>query len=222
MSRQIRLRPLSGLLLVASLLLVSACGSDQTRADPTTTAATSGPAEFSGYVRSPPADVSEVSLPVVDGSTARMVAEDDGFLIVFFGYATCPDICPLTLGVLRSAIENQTPEDQDRVQVAMVTVDPSRDTDELLGDYVAGYFPEGLALRTDDAQELRSAADDFGANYTGRQNIDGKREIAHSAELYVIDDTGMVVLAWPYGVTPEAITADLGRLLQGERPTADA
>lgn len=223
-----RSRILPGTLLAALVLLVGACGGSTTGADPTTTtdAAPAPSAEFSGYVRNPPADVSEVRLPIAgaatEGDTETMVAPDDGLLIVFFGYATCPDICPLTLGVLRSAIANQPAADRERVQVAMVTVDPSRDTDELLAQYVQGYFPDGLALRTADPEELRGVADAFGANFTSRENMDGNREIAHSAELYVIDDTGMVVLAWPYGVTPEAITADLARLLDGERPTADA
>ncbi len=217
-----RSRTLTVSLLTALAVLLASCSSGgEATAEPTTTSVASS-TEFSGYVRTPPADVSEVTLPVANGGDETMIADPDGLLIVFFGYATCPDICPLTLGVLRSAIENQTPQNQDRVQVAMVTVDPSRDSDDLLAEYVEGYFPDGLALRTGDMEELREAANAFGANFTSRDNLEGNKEIAHSAELYVIDDEGMIVLAWPYGVTPEAITADLERLLDGERPTADA
>lgn len=223
MSRSIPTRILGGVLLAAVVLVAASCsggGSTATSEPPVTSAGAA--AEFSGYVRTPPLDVSDVVLPTVDGDRTPMVAEgDDGLLIVFFGYATCPDVCPLTLGLLRTAIEEQSPRDQERIRVAVVTVDPSRDTGELLGRYVAGYFPTGIALRTEDATLLRSAANEFGANYTSRENMDGKREIAHSAELYVVDHQGTVVLAWPYGTTPQAITADLKRLLAGERPTAD-
>lgn len=226
MPRSTPVRTLTTMFVAATMLLVAGCGGSagdakSADADPAVTTAATTEGEFSGYVRNPPADVSEVSLSTTEGDVVDMVAPEGGLLIVFFGYATCPDVCPLTLGVLRSAIENQPEAVDDRVDVAVITVDPSRDTDELLAGYVHGYDESWLALRTADMAELRAAADEFGASFTSRENMEGKREIAHSAELYVIDDTGTVILAWPYGVKPETITADLGRLLDGERPTVD-
>jgi protein SCO1/2 len=217
MSRSPAIRFRTAPVLVVLALLVGACSSSETPAKPTATTAAL-PAGFSGYVRTPLVDVSSVTLPDVKGTPVKMVADPGGILIVFFGYGTCPDICPMTLSVLKAAIANQTPVDRKRVDVAMVTVDPTRDTGERFGEYLAQYFPRGLALRTDEPRLLRSAADTFGADYRIRMNQDGQREVSHSADLYVVDDTGKIVLIWSYGLTPEAITADLGRLLAGDRP----
>ncbi len=221
MSRRTATANLTGSLVLVAALLLAACGTsgDQESAPTTSVAATAeGPGEFSGYVRSPAVEVAQVSLPEAGGTEVDMVADEDGLLIVFFGFASCPDICPMTLNILRTAVGNQTPEDQERVQVAMVTIDPTVDTAEAMDRYVAQYFDDGLALRTDDLSRLRAATDAFGADYRIRMNEEGKREVAHSDDLYVVDDTGTVVLIWPFGVSPEAITADLTRLLDGERP----
>lgn len=212
-----------GALLAVSVVVASACeGAERSSATTATTApgvtATPDPIGFAGYVKSPARDVASVSLPTVAGEETPMVPPAGGLLIVYFGYTQCPDVCPLTLGVLKRAVAAQTPADSKRVHVAMITVDPSRDTDKVFGTYLHGYFPSGLALRTDDPVRLRAAADGFGADYSIRATADGKRQVDHSAELYVVDDHGKIVLAWPYGLGPEPIARDLQRLLAGERP----
>lgn len=211
-----RIRTASLLTVVA--LSVAGCGSSGSTTAPTTTTASNAVAGFTGYVRTPPLQVGSVSLPDVDGAPVQMVGPEDGFLIVFFGFASCPDICPMTLTNLKAALAQRSKGDRARIDVAVVTVDPSRDTPELFGDYVAQYFPEGHAIRTDDPKELRSAADRFGATYRVKTNAQGQREVIHSGDLYVIDHTGTVVLAWPFGVTPEDLDNDLGLLLAGDRP----
>lgn len=218
-------RVLTGSMLAVLVLFVASCGTSDEATEGTTTvaaAATTLPGEFSGYVRSPAVDVSNVTLPSVGGDPVTMKAEPGGLLIVFFGYATCPDICPMTLSILKSAVGNQAPADQDRVRVAMITIDPTRDAPDEFASYLARYFDDAWALRTDEPNELRAAADAFGAEFRIRMNQEGRREVSHSDDLYVIDETGTVVLTWSYGLTPEAITADLTRLLAGDRPaTAD-
>jgi len=223
MSRSIPTRFRTGAVFAVLALLVASCTTpnDERGGEPTsTTGATTPtvPAEFSGYVRTPLVDVSSVTLPTVDDAPVEMVAEPDGLLLVFFGYATCPDVCPMTLTLLKSAVAQQDAADRERVQVAMITIDPTRDTPEVFGAYLAQYFPDGLALRSDEPADLRAAADAFGANYEIRMTREGKREVSHSDDLYVVDDTGKIVLTWSYGLSPEAVTSDLGRLLAGDRP----
>ncbi len=222
MSGPIPTRFRTGAVLVLLALLVGSCSAsdDERTAGPTTTGATTTavPGEFSGYVRTPLVDVSSVTLPTVDDTPVEMVADPGGLLLVFFGYATCPDICPMTLTLLKSAVAQQDAADRKRVQVAMITIDPTRDTPEDFGAYLAQYFPEGLALRTDEPADLRATADAFGANYEIRMTQEGEREVSHSDDTYVVDDTGKIILTWSYGLSPEAVTADLGRLLAGDRP----
>lgn len=219
MSRSRPIRVIASSLLVGLTLLVAACGTTDETAEPATT--TAAPKGFAGYVRTPAVDVSSVALSTVEGKAVDMVAPTDGLLIVYFGYASCPDICPMTLTALKGAVADQRPADRSRVQVAMITVDPARDSTDTFGDYLAQFFPTGWALRTEDPNELRSAADAFGADYRIRMNQDGKREVTHSDELYVVDETGRIVLAWPFGLSPETLSADLRQLLAGKRPTAE-
>lgn len=148
----------------------------------------------------------------------RMVARPGGFLVVFFGYTQCPDVCPMTLSNLKAAISRQSAADAARVVPGMVTVDPSRDTAPVLTRYVHGYFPHGIAIREADPVRLRTAADVFGAEYRTWTDGEGRLQVSHSGDLYAVDEKGMVVLTWPYGTGPDAIEHDLRRLLDGDRP----
>lgn len=215
-----------GALAAVFVLVATGCGGSSGKAVDAPTSAvapstTLDPSGFAGYVKSPTPDVSSVTLPAVGGGEFHTVGAENGFLIVYFGYTQCPDVCPLTLGFLKQAIADQSVAARKRVRVAMITVDPERDTPKVFGDYLKGYFPTGVALRTDDIVRLRQAADRFGADFSIRIDDKGKREVTHSAELYVVDDTGKVVMAWAYGLSPRLISADLTKLFDGKRPVAD-
>lgn len=170
-------------------------------------------------MRTPPLDVSAVTLPTADGTPASMAARRNGLRLVYFGYTFCPDVCPTTMTYVKKALSSIPAKDRDRVEVDMVTIDPARDTAEKLQTYIQAFVPNGRALRTDDPDALRRAAEAFGANYRVTTGTDGEEEVSHSGDLYAVDDAGTVVLAWPFGTTPSAIEHDLVRLLRGERPT---
>ena len=103
----------------------------------------------------------------------------------------------------------------------MVTIDPDRDVPAKLAEYVATFIPDGGAISTPDQALLRSATGAFGANYSVKPGPDGDPEVTHTADLYAVDDTGQVVLAWPFGTTSKDIGHDIVRLLDGERPPSD-
>lgn len=147
-----------------------------------------------------------------------MVAEPGGLLLVYFGYTFCPDVCPTTMAFVKRSLATLPPSDRARVQVAMATVDPGRDTAKKLTDYVRAFVPEGIALRTDDQARLRAATEAFGADFKVSTGGDGKVEVSHTGELYVVDEKGAVILAWPFGTSMKSIRTDLDRLLAGERP----
>lgn len=179
------------------------------------------PTEFSGYVRSPATNVASVTLPAVDGTPVTMVADPGGLRLVYFGYTTCPDVCPTTMSHVKKALAAQSQVDRDRVQVDMISIDPSRDTPDKLEEYITRFVPSGNAIRTEDFVLLRSAADAFGADFTSRNNEEGQREVSHTGDLYVVDDTGTILLAWPFGTEQPDIERDLTRLLAGERPAVE-
>lgn len=219
------LRPSPGgltafLLACLVALVAAACGDDGGSAEPGDDGGSVDEEAFAGYSRDPAPSVASVTLPLADGSgEASLVADPGGLRVVYFGYTSCPDVCPTTMSDLRQALNGLTEEERSRVAVDMVTIDPARDVPEKLTDYVTTFVPTGRGLRTEDDAVLRAAAEAFGADYEVRPAADGgEPEVSHTAELYVVDDTGRILLAWPFGTTKEDIGSDLRRLLAGDRP----
>jgi protein SCO1/2 len=112
-------------------------------------------------------------------------------VVVFFGFTHCPDVCPTTLGEVSQAIK-QLGADAERVQVLFVTVDPERDTRDVLAQYVTAFDPRFLGLYGDAAATQR-AAKEFKVYYEKRKSGDSY-SIDHSAQTYVIDPQGRLRL----------------------------
>ncbi len=168
-------------------------------------------------VGTPAIQVGHISLPAASHESVplQMIAEPEGLLVVYFGYTSCPDICPTTLGDLRSAM-SQLGDDSERIEVAFLTVDPERDTDFITTKYVQTFFPDAYALRTDDPEELATAARAFGAAYEVAKTSDGSVEVGHSAFLYAVNSDGTILVQWPFGMSSELIRNDLIYLLDQE------
>lgn len=162
------------------------------------------------------ADVSAITLPDVanDGAPFEMIAGEGGALVVYFGYTSCPDVCPTTMADLRTALATMG-DTADRVSVAMVTVDPDRDVNQVLTDFIQYFVPGAHALRTEDSEALQAAGDAFGATFGVTKGSDGQVTVAHSPWLYAVDDQGALRIVWAFGTKPEAIAADLTDLLAG-------
>jgi len=135
----------------------------------------------------------------------RTLADFRGKLVVlFFGYTYCPDVCPTTL-VDMAAVMKVLGKDAERVQVLFVTVDPERDTREVLAQYVAAFDPRFLGLYGDAAATER-AAKEFKIFYEKRAgSTPSAYTVDHSAQSYVLDDRGNLRLF----VRNDRIAADL-------------
>lgn len=170
---------------------------------------------FSGMVRDPAPEVGSLALPDVaaGGRPMALRAVPNGILLVYFGYTMCPDVCPTTMSDVRLALEDLSESDRERVQVALVTVDPERDTAAVLGRYVRHFVPDGHALRTTDASLLREVARGFGAGYEVRGTPEGEVEVSHTAFVYAVDGGGRLVLQWAFGTRWEALRDDVEALL---------
>lgn len=143
----------------------------------------------------------------------RTLADFKGKAVaIFFGYIHCPDVCPTTLSDFAQALRQMGP-DAARVQVIFVTVDPQRDTPELLKQFVPAFNPDFLGMYT-DTKSLKQLAKEYKVVY---QKTSVKAEddylIDHSAGTYVYDPQGRLRLLMPYGSSPDAIAQDLKALL---------
>ena len=176
-----------------------------------------GTGELAGYARDPAPVVGDFELPDLSngGEPFALRAEPGELLVVYFGYTNCPDFCPTTLSDVRLA--RRELDDPSAVDVAMVTIDPDRDL-PILAEYVDGFFPDdGHALGTDDPSLLADVAAPFGTSYEVVENAEGEIEVGHRTDLYAVDDEGRIALTWPFGVTKDALAADLEHLLDRER-----
>ena len=149
-----------------------------------------------------------------DGRT-RSLADFRGKVVVLaFGYTHCPDVCPTTLADFAAAVKRLGPE-ASRVQVLFVTVDPQRDTPQLLKQYVPAFDPSFMGLRGDDAATTKVTRD-FRI-YVNRNDKAGSTgyTVDHAAQSFVFDPSGRLRLVIGYGMEPEKIAKDLRLLMNG-------
>jgi protein SCO1/2 len=132
-------------------------------------------------------------------------------LAVFFGYTSCPDICPLTLSHLSQALV-ELGENAGRVQVLFVTVDPERDTASRMKEYLAAFGPSFLGLRGEEA-EIRVVVDGFGA-YFRKNNEEGNYTVDHTARVFIVDGSARIPLTFPLEASPLEMARDLTLLLE--------
>jgi protein SCO1/2 len=143
----------------------------------------------------------------------RTLSDFRGKLVVmFFGYTHCPDVCPTTMSDLAQAL-NLMGNNADKVQVLFVTIDPERDTQALLSQYVPAFNPGFLGLMGDEAATAK-VAKDFRIFYQKVKSKDGKSyEVDHTSGTYVFDQTGKLRLFMKYGQGAQSIAHDLNELL---------
>ena len=147
------------------------------------------------------------------GPDFTMRAKTGRLLVVYFGYTNCPDLCPTTLAALRGA-RTVIGDDGDRFDVAMVTVDPARDTGDVLNGYLSSFGDLFHALRPESEDELTAAEAPFLASSSVVTATDGTVEVGHSATAYVVDENGTVLVEWPFGIGKDGMAHDLAILLR--------
>lgn len=149
------------------------------------------------------------------GQPRRLADYRGKAVVVFFGYTQCPDVCPTTLAGMSETLK-LLGDDAARVQVLFVTLDPARDTQELLAQYVPQFNPSFVGLYGDEAATA-ALARDFKAFYT---KVPGSSPdtytIDHSTGSYVYDPQGRLRLLLRHGEAPESVAADLKLLLAGK------
>ena len=155
----------------------------------------------------------DFSLPDQNGQLRTVKDFAGKVVVVFFGFTQCPDVCPASMAEL-AEVKRLLGTDGNRLQAIFITVDPERDTPELLKAYMANFDPGFLALRPAPA-ELAQVAKDFKIYY---KKVDGKTKgsytMDHSAGSYIYDPQGRIRLYNRYGSGAEVLASDLRLLLK--------
>jgi len=156
----------------------------------------------------------ELALTAHDGKPRTLTDFRGRLVVLFFGYTHCPDICPTTLADMAGVLKTLGKE-AVRVQVLFVTVDPERDTPEVLAKYVPAFDPGFLGL-SGDAEATRRAAKEFKIYFEKRRGgAPGAYTVDHSGQSYVFDTQGRLRLFVRHERIAQDLGADLQQLLKG-------
>jgi protein SCO1/2 len=153
-----------------------------------------------------------LALPDVNGQPRTLGDFKGKVTVVFFGYTQCPDVCPTTMTEL-AQVKKSLGADGDKLQAVFVTIDPERDTPEILKSYMASFDPSFVALRG-TLEQTQAAAKEFKVYFA---KVPGKTEgsytMDHSAGAFVLDTRGNVRLFERYGADADGLTADVKALI---------
>ena len=189
------------MLLMGLTVLLAACGKE----GPTFTSLDiTGNKEFA----------QDFSLQDPQGKTRTLADYKGKAVVMFFGYTHCPDVCPTTMAELNQVMQKLGPDDAQRVQVLFVTVDPQRDTSELMGQYVPAFNPAFVGLRPADDAALKEVTKSF---RVVANKVEGSTPnnytIDHTAGIYVFDPNGQLRLFMRPDEPVDAMAKDLKTLL---------
>jgi protein SCO1/2 len=206
--------------VVAAALIAAACSGTSGDVEQATGDTSSGEGYGTvegrvGYHRLPAPFVGEAEFrdysADASGTPYRPVAADDELLLFYFGYLSCPDVCPTTLADASQAIGRLPGELAERTSVAMATVDLERDEGPAVAKYLDVFVDRHHGLRSEDEASLQASTDLFGAMWEIEEHEPGATdyEVGHTAALYVIDDRGQIIWEFSFGSDDEAMAAAL-------------
>ena len=180
------------------------------------TACSKGKPEFRGVDISEVEYARDIPLPDHNGQQRSLKDFRGKVVVVFFGYTQCPDVCPTTMQEM-AEVKKMLGPDGDRLQSIFVTVDPERDTPDMLKAYMGNFDPSFLALRG-TPEQTAAVAKDFKIYF---KKVDGKSPTSytmdHSAGSYIYDTQGRLRVYYRYGSGAEALAHDVKQLLKEAR-----
>jgi len=136
------------------------------------------------------------------------------FMLIFFGYTYCPDVCPTELSTIAEAMDLLGPEKSKQIQPLFISVDPPRDTPEVMANYVVQFHPSIVGL-TGTEDEIAQLAKSFRTYYARAEGSEGDEDYAvdHSATTYLMGPDGQFETTFSYGTPPEAMAAALEKFI---------
>ncbi|HQV95037.1 MAG TPA: SCO family protein [Anaerolineales bacterium] len=168
------------------------------------------PDQFRGtYYVEPYPVAGEIELTRADGSVFKLSEERGGVVLLFFGYTSCPDVCPTTLADMKLAIEALKPAEAEQIKVIFITVDPARDTPERVQEYVDHFSTSFIGLSGEES-ELTKVWSDYGIFREVMESESATGYLVnHTARILLIDRNGDLRISFPYDAPVEDIIHDL-------------
>lgn len=171
--------------------------------------------EYKGMLLDPPLSLPNFELTATDGEPFHLSEVDGDIALIYFGYTFCPDVCPLTMADVKKALADL--EGRENIHVIFISVDPERDTPELLERYVKAFGPDFIGL-TDDFEKTQEVMKAYGA-FAEKEEVPDSAAgylVSHTARLYLVSPERELLLTYPFGFESEDLRSDLTYLLQQE------
>jgi protein SCO1/2 len=183
--------------------------------------------QYKGNLLDPPVPQPDFELAAADGSTFRLSQVEGKITLIFFGYTHCPDVCPLTVTKVKNALASLSDTERAQVQFIFISVDPERDTPDILGRYLRNFSPDFIGL-TDDFDKIEIALKSYWA-YAGKDPLleatqvpghdtTGHTEAApylvtHTGRVYLVTPQRELLLTYPFDLSADDLRSDLSYLL---------
>ncbi len=167
-----------------------------------------------GLVFDPPKQAPDFTLTDHTGQPFALADQRGKVVLLYFGFASCPDVCPSTLADL-ARMKRELGRDGNQVQVALITVDPNRDTPQVLADYVTVFDPSFVGLHGSEEQ-VQQLMKKYGVTAV-RKDLPGSAlgyTIDHTAFVHVIDQSGRWREQFPFGASAEDMAGDVRQLIR--------
>ncbi len=150
-----------------------------------------------------------------DGRTVTQTDFAGKWMLVYFGYTYCPDVCPLGLNTIAEALEQLPLAQRDAIVPVLVTVDPERDTPEILKEYVAAFGPQFKGL-TGSPEQVQAALKAWRVySRKAEPQPDGSYLVDHSTFTYLMDPAGAYASHFSHGITADEMAKRLGETVKG-------
>jgi len=171
------------------------------------------PYSFHGTVINPPLPVTDFTLQTANNEVFRLSDQKEKIVLLFFGYTSCPDVCPVTLATFKQVYDNLG-ENSQKVRFVMITADPDRDTPDKVAEYVTRFNSEFIGL-SGDMKVLDSIWKELGV-FVEKQDSGSAAGylVSHTSSVYVLDPNGSLLMTFPYGTTEIDMANDLSQLLK--------
>ena len=172
-----------------------------------------GKYHFNGTHIEPAVEAYDFSLTHADGSVFRLSDYQGKVVLLFFGYTHCPDVCPTTLADYK-VVYNELGDQADQVAFVYITVDPARDTPEVIAKYAHAFNPAFIGLSGSE-EVLQKIYERYGVFHEIQEDEATAENylVAHTSVVYVIDKQGRWRLTFPFELGPYQMAEDVAYLL---------
>jgi protein SCO1/2 len=168
---------------------------------------------YNGAQLDPPWPLPDFELTDTQGQTFRLSDVEADLALIYFGYTHCPDVCPLTLLDVEEALKGM--DGNERVQVIFITLDPERDTPEVLAGYLSAFDPDFIGL-TGDSHTIQEVIKPYRvvAEHEEAGRAAAGYLVNHTARLYLVNPQRELQLTYAFGFDPADLRSDLEHLLK--------